>query len=78
MWKQLESTRSVFKKCPYIYSVKTIFEISKKLFFKTFFIERKKFQLVNAQAPVAHKSADEVVFRGFEGEGVDFFKIGPH
>ena len=30
------------------------------------------------QAPVAQKSADEVFFRRFQGEGVEFFKIGPH
>ena len=34
--------------------------------------------LVNPQAPVAQKIADEVVFRRFQGEGVEFFKIGPH
>ena len=34
--------------------------------------------LVNAQAPVAQKIVNEVVFRRFQGEGVDFFKIGPH
>ena len=28
---------------------------------------------VNPQAPVAQKVADEVVFRRFGGEGVDFF-----
>ena len=28
---------------------------------------------VNPQAPVAQKSADEVVFRRFQGEGVEFF-----
>ena len=28
---------------------------------------------VNPQAPVAQKSADEVVFRHFQGEGVEFF-----
>ena len=32
----------------------------------------------NPQAPVAQKLADEVVFRRFQGEGVEFFKIGPH
>ena len=32
----------------------------------------------NPQAPVAQKTADEVVFRRFQGEGVEFFKIGPH
>ena len=29
---------------------------------------------LNPQAPVAQKTADEVVFRHFQGEGVDFFK----
>ena len=29
---------------------------------------------INPQAPVAQKSADEVVFRCFQGEGVEFFK----
>ena len=33
---------------------------------------------LNPQAPVAQKVADEVVFRRFRGEGVEFFKIGPH
>ena len=33
---------------------------------------------INPQAPVAQKSADEVVFRHFQGEGVEFFKIGHH
>ena len=28
---------------------------------------------VNPQAPVAQKIADEVVFRRFQGEGVEFF-----
>ena len=32
----------------------------------------------NPQAPVAQKFADEVVFRRFRGEGVEFFSIGPH
>ena len=27
----------------------------------------------NPQAPVAQKTADEVVFRDFRGEGVEFF-----
>ena len=34
--------------------------------------------LINPQALVAQKTADEVVFRRFQGEGVEFFKIGPH
>ena len=29
--------------------------------------------IVNPQAPVAQKVADEVVFRRFRGEGVEFF-----
>ena len=29
--------------------------------------------LFNSQAPVAQKIADEVVFRHFQGEGVEFF-----
>ena len=33
---------------------------------------------INPQAPVAQKIADELVFRRFQGEGVEFFKIGPH
>ena len=35
----------------------------------------------NPQAPVAQKVADEVVFRRFQGEGVDFFNrtsLTPH
>ena len=28
---------------------------------------------INPQAPVAQKVADEVVFRRFRGEGVEFF-----
>ena len=30
-------------------------------------------KLVNPQAPVAQKVANEVVFRRFQGEGVEFF-----
>ena len=33
---------------------------------------------VNPQAPIAQKVADELVFRRFQGEGVEFFLIGPH
>ena len=33
---------------------------------------------VNPQAPVAQKVADEVAFRCFQGDGVEFFFIGPH
>ena len=42
------------------------------------FFTFSKFLTVNPQAPVAQKVADEVVFRRFGGEGVEFFKIGPH
>ena len=34
--------------------------------------------MLNPQAPVAQKVADEEVFRRFGGEGVDFFYIGPY
>ena len=34
--------------------------------------------LINPQAPVAQKVADEVVFQRFRGEGVEFFQIGAH
>ena len=34
--------------------------------------------MVNPQALIAQKTADEVVFRRFQGNGVEFFKIGPH
>ena len=33
---------------------------------------------LNPQAPVAQKVADEVIFRRFKDEGVDFLKIRPH
>ena len=33
---------------------------------------------VNAHTPVAQKVADEVVFRRFQGEGVEFSSIEPH
>ena len=36
------------------------------------------FMNFNPQAPVAQKSADEVVFRNFQGKGVEFFLIEPH
>ena len=32
-----------------------------------------KIRIINPQAPVAHKIADEVVFRQLQGEGVEFF-----
>ena len=32
-----------------------------------------KLSILNSQAPVAQKFADEVVFRRFQGEGVEFF-----
>ena len=41
---------------------------------KTFSI----FNKVNPHTPVAQKVADEVDFRRFQGEGVEFFEIGPH
>ena len=31
------------------------------------------FILLNPQAPIAQKIADEVVFRRFQGEGLEFF-----
>ena len=34
---------------------------------------KKQKKLINPQASVAQKVADEVVFRRFQGEGVDFF-----
>ena len=33
---------------------------------------------LNSHTPVARKIADEVVFRRFQGEGVEFSLIGPH
>ena len=39
---------------------------------------KKQKKLINPQASVAQKVADEVVFRRFQGEEVDFFLIGPH
>ena len=41
-----------------------------------FFVQ--KYKQINPQVPVAQKVADEVVFRRFRGEGVEFFQIGPH
>ena len=41
-------------------------------------VKKHCYDSVNPQAPVAQKVADEVVFRRFGGEGVEFFKIGPH
>ena len=43
-------------------------------------LNKGKFEsfFLNPQAPVAQKIADEVVFRRFKGEGVEFFLIGPH
>ena len=38
----------------------------------------KNFENFNPQAPVAQKTADEVVFRRFQGEEVEFFKFGLH
>ena len=36
------------------------------------------FAIFNPQMPVAQKIADEVVFRRFQGGGVEFFKIRPN
>ena len=49
----------------------------------TTFLDGKLDQLkfvvqINPQAPVTQKVAHEVVFRRFQGEGVEFFLIGPH
>ena len=33
--------------------------------------------ILNPHTPVTQKVADEVVFRRFQGEGVEFFLIGP-
>ena len=38
-----------------------------------FVIVSPKSQDINPQAPVAQKIADEVFFRRFQGEGVEFF-----
>ena len=39
----------------------------------------KRSQLfINPQTPVAQKVADEVAYRRFQGEGVEFFLVGPH
>ena len=35
--------------------------------------ENWNLSIFNSQAPVAQKVADEVVFRRFQGEGVEFF-----
>ena len=35
------------------------------------------YSTLNPQASVAQKIADEVIFRHFQGEGVEFFLIGP-
>ena len=42
------------------------------------FSNRKMFKIstINPQTPVARKIVDEVVFRRFQGEGVEFFKSG--
>ena len=34
-------------------------------------------KLNNPQAPIVNKSADELIFRRFQGKGVDIFKIQP-
>ena len=33
---------------------------------------------IKPHTPVAQKTADELVFRGFQSEGVEFFPIGPN
>ena len=38
---------------------------------RVYLVERE--QTVNPHTPVAQKDADEVVFRRFQGEGVEFF-----
>ena len=37
-----------------------------------------KLSLINPQAPVAQKISDELLFRRFQVEEVEFFLIGPH
>ena len=63
-------------------SLKTSFYIKRYLFFaESAMIQRWSAffcAAVNPHTPVAQKTADELVFRGFQGEGVEFFKIGPH
>ena len=52
----------------------TIFSVENECIWKR--VEKKKFRnglSFNLQAPVAQKIADEVVFRHFQGEGVEFF-----
>ena len=44
---------------------------------RKFLVETYKYYF-NRQAPVAQKTADELVFRRFQGEGVEFFKVGLH
>ena len=51
--------------------------IGGEFFLKKFMFKKISF-FVNSQAPVAQKVADQVVFRRFRGEGLEFFKIGPH
>ena len=36
-------------------------------------VRRSEF-ILNLHTPVAQKVVDEVIFRGFQGEGVEFFK----
>ena len=47
-------------------------------FEKLVLAEKMNAQHFNPKAPVAQKVADEVVFRRFQDEGVEFFLIVPH
>ena len=40
--------------------------------------EKGLYSFINPHTLFAQKVADEVVFRRFKGEGVEFFLIGPH
>ena len=51
--------------------MKFIFLILERVHFENLI---RAISLVNSQAPVAQKVADEVVFRRFQGEEVEFFK----
>ena len=41
-------------------------------------MSQKVLKLFNPQAPVPQKIADEVSFRRFQGEELEFFLVGPH
>ena len=41
-------------------------------------LKTKLTQNENPHTPVAQEIADEVLFRRFQGEGVEFFQIEPH